>query len=467
MNTRTRSIVIVLSVAATMHAGVLVGTAMLEGSISANAFKSLDADEYYQIATNIADHGRYSQSVKPPLVSDTWRTPGYPMFLASLIVFLGDWPEALIVAQQLLGIINVLLVFLIACKFMSDRRAMIVAFLFLLEPYHLYYSTWLLATTLFLTALLLLWLLWQIAIETRGAGWYLLAGLFAGYLVLVRPVAVLIPAVLAGWITVQAVRRSVGWVERVRRWQGFGWLLAFVVGVVGVVGVWGVRNVQVAGRLALSSQGGVVLAYFKAAEVVLWRQGRASDRYIETSLADARADQPHSVWDEIDRQLRRRMDHLDESVSRTLRWSNLAQGNKTEADTFEISAALTSIGLRYLRESPLATITCCLVRVGSLLAFPLNIVVKPAAGIETTTIKLVAKALPYVLLCGLVLVRLLRGRLNTNAVFFPLAIAAALLLASTPQLDPRFRVPIIPCLIFIALLPRNRHQNVLSSIELT
>ena len=36
---------------------------------------------------------------------------------------------------------------------------------------------------------------------------------------------------------------------------------------------------------------------------------------------------------------------------------------------------------------------------------------------------------------------------------FPLAVLAALLAATTPQLDPRLRVPMVPLLALLAVLP--------------
>ena len=38
-------------------------------------------------------------------------------------------------------------------------------------------------------------------------------------------------------------------------------------------------------------------------------------------------------------------------------------------------------------------------------------------------------------------------------IYFPLACTLALLVATTPQLDPRFRVPMIPFLALLAIFP--------------
>ena len=65
-----------------------------------------------------------------------------------------------------------------------------------------------------------------------------------------------------------------------------------------------------------------------------------------------------------------------------LNWRNLAQGNKTSLDSFEISQALTRIGRSYLADAPLSTAACYLARCGSILTFPLNMALRPAKGVD-------------------------------------------------------------------------------------
>ena len=130
-----------------VHACVLIAVHHRTGGIDGYAFNSLDCGEYYAIAQNVASHGTFSQSQAPPPKPDTWRTPGYTLFLAVFIFVLGSSPAMLVVVQQLLSVVNVLLLFHIARHSMNERRAAIVALLFLFAPYHLLYSTWLMAAT--------------------------------------------------------------------------------------------------------------------------------------------------------------------------------------------------------------------------------------------------------------------------------------------------------------------------------
>jgi len=187
--------------------------------------------------------------------------------------------------------------------------------------------------------------------------------------------------------------------------------------------------------------------------VVLWHEGRATDRYLETSLNPANADQPHTVWEAIDEQLRSRLANVTDEQRAALTWKNLAQGNKTGVDSFEVSVALAQIGRSYLTTSPLSTAGCYLFRCGSILTFPLNLAVRPPVGTSSGRLRSAAVGGVYLLLILAVLVRLARRGVRFEQIYFPLAGTIALLLTTTPQIDPRFRVPMIPLLLVIALLP--------------
>ncbi len=445
-------------------AGVLTFAEHRTGRIDGYAFNSLDSREYYQIALNLARHGSFSQGESEPYEPDTWRTPGYPLFLAIHLLPQGNSSVELILVQQLLNLVNALLLAFIAQKYMSERRALLVGLLFVIEPYHHWYSLWLMPTTLFLTVLLLIWHVWRRATRSGRWYWFALLGGLLGFVVLIRPLGLLLPVVVLGGMVV-------AWLARPENskamFKAFGVTLACVIVV---IGVWTGRNKVVAGHFALSHQSGVVLAYFKATEVMLWRLGRTAYRYEETSLDPKDAALPHEVWDDIDTRLRNRFSHLPAEQLNQLQWAALAQGNKTELDSFELSAVLRSIGLEMLLEEPLSTLGCCFVRCFSILTFPLNLVLKPPAEPHNPgTLKAPAQsrrtsgAAPavggaYLALFLCVLFRLLGGGLSLRQIYFPLACTIALLLVSTPQFDPRLRVPMIPMLLFIALLPRQKNN---------
>jgi len=432
-----------------VHGAVLFAAYWKTGTIDGYALRSLDCGEYHTLARNLVEHGAFSQSETTPFVPDTWRTPGYPLFLAATMLVVGKSPIALVLVQQVLAIVNVLLVFHGARGKMSDSRAALAAVLFLLEPYHLFYSLWLLSTTWLVTLILLTWLTWSKAIA--GMEWqrFSLLGGLCGLLVLTWPGAILVPVAVFVGIIIAWLRSLL---HRKATAYGVG-VLIFSVVCSCVVGSWMVRNQRVAGKPALSHQSGIVLAYFKATEVILWRQGRTEDRYLETSLSPDRRDQPHPTWETIDETLRLHLYDLPIEQQKELTWSNLAQGNKTSVDSFRISAELESIAYGYLLESPLSTLAVCLARCASILAFPLDLALWPPKVVEVNRFRSAALGVVYFLLVLGVVVRLARRRIGFEAAYFPLACTLALLLATTPQTDPRFRVPMIPLLIFVALLP--------------
>lgn len=479
MSRVSRPLAILLILAVAVHIFVVAAVRHYTGSVDTYAFQSLDSREYYQIARNVAEHGVFSQSTKPPYKPDTWRTPGYPVFLALVMKLGGESPTALLMVQQVLGVMNILLVFLAARFHMTERRAAVAAAIVLLEPFHLYYSLWLLATTLFVTALLLTWYVFELAIRRGSAGRYVALGALCGILVLIRPLALLVPVVVLAGLTLfrlqpeKEVQR--GPVSRRIRWA---WIGAYTLAFAALVMSWMARNKVVAGHFALSDQSGVVLAYFKATEVELWRQGRTADRFNETSLSPVLANEPHLVWDEIDRRLRDRLADVPVELRADLSWRNLAQGNKTTVDSFAVSAALMDVGISMMIASPVTTAACCIVRCGSILTFPLNQVLCPPTGAADRRMRRMLVSSPYMGLILLVAVASFRrfrwcrrceesnfpereDPLRSPAclgrfllpIYFPLACTLALLVATTPQLDPRFRVPMIPFLAFLAILP--------------
>lgn len=421
-----------------------------QGGVGAYAFRSLDAKEYFALGHNLESTHTFSAQAEPPRTPETWRTPGYPLLLAAGMALVGPHPVGLIILQQLLSVANVLLFFGIARTVMSERRAMIAAGLFLFAPYRLYYSLWLLATTCFTTALLGTWYCWRRARNSGGTLAALGTGLMLGATVLIRPIALLLPVVLVVAAAFPRRQSEAAPTPHPRpRWTS---ALAMLTGCLVLLGGWSARNRAVAGHWGLSSQSGVVLAYFKAAEVELWRQGRAADRYVETSLDPSNLGKPHTVWDDIDRGLHERLADLPQNTLSTLTWRRLAQGNRGDYDPFVVSSTLAAIARRMLWQAPLATAAVCLERCAMILTFPAHLVFDR----EATTSRRVlhgAIGILYTALLLAALIRLFRRRICWSDVLFPMAALLCLLIATTPQLDPRFRVPMLPFLLLIAFLP--------------
>src|SRR3972149_5216980 len=114
MRSYRRWIVTLTGAGLIVHGTVLLAVYWKTGTIDGYALRSLDCVEYHVIARNLAEHGAFSQSETPPFVPDTWRTLGYPLFLAAIMLVVGKSPVALVLVQQVLAVVNVLLVFHVA-----------------------------------------------------------------------------------------------------------------------------------------------------------------------------------------------------------------------------------------------------------------------------------------------------------------------------------------------------------------
>jgi len=451
------------ALAVVVIAAVLVQLAYLglaihaTGRVDGFALRSVDGREFMRLARGLAWHGRFSQDEAPPFWPDTWRVPGYPLLLAGGARLFGDGTLGPIVVQQVLAVISVGLLMVIASRWASPRVAGAVGVLWLLDPYRGYYSLWILSGTWFVLLLLLAVWVWQRWwMGRRGGGLAFVLGALVGLLVLTRPIGVvLVPLALLG---VAAARG--GGKRRAAR------LAACLVGVSIMLGPWVVRNKLVGGRFALSHQGGTVLAYFKAVEVVLWAERRTGHRHDDEVV--------HAVWERFDQRLRTRWSirhgPLTPQARQDIAWPQIAWGRVRALNPLLLDREIMGLGLDVLAEHPEAAVSCWAWRCVSILTFPLSLAVAPP---ETTSALPFANILPDVsvsmrrVFAGLLAapfvvltvvafwraVGLLRARRFVLVATCALPLLA-FLVATSPQLDPRFRVPMVPFLLLLATARR-------------
>src|SRR5262245_13208962 len=75
-----------------------------------------DAQGYHYLALNLLQRGVFSMYAEAPFQPDALRTPGYPLFIASIYALFGVAPRAVIVAQAIIDSITALFVMGIAYK---------------------------------------------------------------------------------------------------------------------------------------------------------------------------------------------------------------------------------------------------------------------------------------------------------------------------------------------------------------
>ncbi|MDH5831317.1 hypothetical protein QFW80_12410 [Luteimonas sp. M1R5S18] len=218
-----------------------VETVVIDGPIRG------DAAAYFSYASNLAEHGVFS-SARPgsdePLVPDSYRDPGYPLLVSTLMRLLGGeaWYPLLLQLQAVLGAATVGLALALGRRWMATRWLAAAGILMALWPHSIAITSYFLTETLagFLSVLWL-WLLVTFGRSWRGG---LLAGLVAGTAGLVS--AVLLPAATVVavllWITGKA---------------GRGAAVALLLGSLLLPVAWAVRGMQIeqAGTVTSTSSG--------------------------------------------------------------------------------------------------------------------------------------------------------------------------------------------------------------------
>lgn len=232
-----------------------------------------DAKGYVQLAENLHAHGAFSFSKEAPFAPDSFRAPGYPMFLATLFALTGNWLAVLVLQALLLALAPVLLYLLL--RPFHERGAWWGAVVFVFEPIRLYASSTLLSDGLFVCLLLGALLCLSNAARRRSLAWALLAGFLLGVSVLVRPIAQFLPLFFVG------VYFASGMPWRKAAVLCAASLLLCAIAVL----PWMTRNHSLFGHWGISSVGSYNLAAYNAAEYAKHRPTEGRTRTLEAFAA--------------------------------------------------------------------------------------------------------------------------------------------------------------------------------------
>jgi 4-amino-4-deoxy-L-arabinose transferase-like glycosyltransferase len=174
-----------------------------------------------------------------------WRGPAYPYFLAGIYRLTDESQAAVVVAQMVLDALSCALLFLLAARVLSRRRALICAGLYCLYPFSAYYVARLMPETLFTALVLLSVAIWLTIQTAPGVLRSAVLGVLLGALALCRPAMLLFPVVVAGhlWLT----------------WRGrAAWkcLLPLLLCAAATISPWTYRNYALTGRFIPITTGG-------------------------------------------------------------------------------------------------------------------------------------------------------------------------------------------------------------------
>jgi len=107
-----------------------------------------DAEAYHVIAQNMLQGNGYSMSNSAPYTPTRYRTPTYPVFIATIYAILGvDYHWTLFV-QRILGTLSLLLIFLLALRFFGEKSALVATGIAAYYPALIYYDNLMLRESL-------------------------------------------------------------------------------------------------------------------------------------------------------------------------------------------------------------------------------------------------------------------------------------------------------------------------------
>ncbi len=142
-----------------------------------------DSVRYINLADNLIKIGMFSYEGRVPTANDT---PGFPLFLAGLRLVFGPSLMAIYIAQILLSVATVLMVFLIARAYFSDQAGLWAAGLAAIYPLGFIFVATPLTETLY--TFLVAAFLALFSRISRGRNWALAAGIVGGMATITRPV---------------------------------------------------------------------------------------------------------------------------------------------------------------------------------------------------------------------------------------------------------------------------------------
>jgi 4-amino-4-deoxy-L-arabinose transferase-like glycosyltransferase len=201
------------------------------------------------------------------------RTPGYPVFLAGLMVVVGTSPFWLGVGQSVVLLVLIPLVYWLGAVLVSRTVGLVAAGVCALDPLVSYHSAVLLTEGL--TSVLLTALAIALVKAVRSAAgfpwWWLGVGLLLVASTMVRPTTYYLGAIIA----VAATAWS-GWRSRKLLTAAAAFAMVSIPQVM-VIGSWRIRNSNLFGSSRFSSIEAVNMLFYRAAGVVARREGLSLD----------------------------------------------------------------------------------------------------------------------------------------------------------------------------------------------
>jgi 4-amino-4-deoxy-L-arabinose transferase-like glycosyltransferase len=156
-----------------------------------------DAVGYNHLAINLASGHGFSMEATPPYIPDNFRTPGYPLTIASIYTLLGYRPDIILLLQAFMGAFTILLVYYLAALILNPSAGLIAAALLAVSPHSITYSALLWSDTEYTLLFTLSFILTSLMLINNNYKWILLSSSVSGVAVLVHPRSIYLPVFFA------------------------------------------------------------------------------------------------------------------------------------------------------------------------------------------------------------------------------------------------------------------------------
>jgi|WetSurMetagenome_2_1015567.scaffolds.fasta_scaffold33160_2 4-amino-4-deoxy-L-arabinose transferase-like glycosyltransferase len=216
-----------------------------------------DAEGYHKLALQLLQHGNF---IVQGTDLDTFRTPGYPVFIFLIYGVFGINVSAVLFIQILINLASVFILYYIGKMLIDKTYGFICALLFCIEPDHLQYIFSLLTDTLFVFLLLLSCLFLILFFKKVKSFYLIIASIVLGLATLVRPISFLFPIVIVSGLIIYLIKYKKGDFLNIVRY------LAIVLISFGItISPWLIRNYYNYGYAELSSISGYNLLNYNVA----------------------------------------------------------------------------------------------------------------------------------------------------------------------------------------------------------
>jgi len=166
--------------------------------IEQNRIIRSDAIGYHELAISILNDFTFELNGQ----KNSFRTPGYPVFLAIIYSIFGVKPYIVLIFQIIINIFSILIVYQISKNLFNKEIALISSFLFSIDPHTILYTCELFTETLFTFIVLLAFMYFIKALQSKKMKYFALTGLLFGISTLIRPITQLIPFFIIGVILI-------------------------------------------------------------------------------------------------------------------------------------------------------------------------------------------------------------------------------------------------------------------------